>query len=55
MAGVGGAPVTQPSRTGFGSRVIERVLAHELEGTVEMDFRAEGLICKMTIPAPAAS
>jgi PAS domain S-box-containing protein len=51
----GGPPVTQPSRTGFGSRVIERVLAHELEGTVEMDFRAEGLICKMTIPKPAAS
>ena len=28
----GGPPVTPPSKEGFGSRVIERGLAHELEG-----------------------
>ena len=34
-----GPPVTPPSRKGFGSRVIERGLAHELEGTVHLDYR----------------
>ena len=35
-----GPPVTPPSRKGFGSRVIERGLAHELEGTVHLDYQA---------------
>jgi PAS domain S-box-containing protein len=52
---IGGPPLTPPSRKGFGSRVIERVLAHELEGQVEMDFRAEGLVCSVSIPAPKGS
>lgn len=48
----GGPPVTTPSRTGFGSRVIERGVTHELEGTVDLDFRPNGLACTMTIPIP---
>lgn len=47
-----GPPVTPPTRKGFGSRVIERGLAHELEGSVELDYRPEGLICTIDIPAP---
>jgi PAS domain S-box-containing protein len=47
-----GPPVTPPPRKGFGSRVIERGLAHELEGTVHLDYRPNGLVCTMTIPAP---
>jgi two-component sensor histidine kinase len=46
-----GPPVTPPSHKGFGSRVIEGV-AHELEGTVHLDYQSDGLICTMTFPAP---
>jgi len=47
-----GPPVTQPSRKGFGSRVIERGLAHELEGGAHLDFREDGVVCIINIPAP---
>ncbi|UVC18341.1 HWE histidine kinase domain-containing protein [Mesorhizobium onobrychidis] len=47
-----GPLVTPPLRQGFGSRVIERGLAHELEGTVQLDYRPDGLICTMNIPVP---
>jgi PAS domain S-box-containing protein len=46
-----GPPVTPPSHRGFGSRVIERGVAHELEGTVHLDYQSDGLICTMTFPA----
>jgi PAS domain S-box-containing protein len=47
-----GPPVTPPSRKGFGSRVLERGLAHELAGTVQLDYRLDGVVCTMNIPAP---
>jgi PAS domain S-box-containing protein len=47
-----GPPVTPPSRKGFGSRVIERGLAYELQGTTRLDYRPEGLVCTIDIPAP---
>ena len=47
-----GPPVTSPSRKGFGSRVLERGLAHELAGTVQLDYRSDGVVCTMDIPAP---
>jgi hypothetical protein len=46
------SPVTPPSHKGFGSRVIERGLDHEPEGTVDLDYRPDGLVCTMTLPAP---
>ena len=49
----GGPPVAQPSRTGFGSRMIERALATQLSGAVTIDYRASGLVC--TIDAPMAA
>ena len=48
----GGPPVTPPAHKGFGSRVLERGLAHELEGTVHLDYRPDGLVCTMDIPLP---
>ena len=47
-----GPPVTRPSRLGFGSRMIERGLAHELEGTVDIDYRSNGVVCTINIPVP---
>ncbi|MCX7515357.1 PAS domain-containing protein [Frateuria hangzhouensis] len=46
----GGPPVAPPARRGFGSRLIERGLRHEIGGRVELDFAPGGLIC--TIEAP---
>lgn len=48
----GGPPVPPPSRQGFGSKVIERGLAHELGGTARLDYRADGLVCTIDIPLP---
>ena len=48
----GGPPVAPPTRKGFGSRVIERGLAHELEGKAQLDYRPEGVVCTIDIPAP---
>src|SRR5665647_2153813 len=51
----GGPPVTPPAHKGFGSRVIERGLAHELEGTTHLDYRPDGLVCTMDIPLPSGA
>lgn len=51
----GGPPVSGPTRKGFGSRVLERGLAHELEGSVTLDYAAEGVICTIDIPASRAA
>jgi PAS domain S-box-containing protein len=48
----GGPSVTPPSRQGFGSRVIERGLAHELDGIVHLDYPADGVVCTINFPAP---
>lgn len=45
-----GPPVTPPAHRGFGSRVLERGLAHELECAVHLDYRPDGLVCTMDIP-----
>jgi two-component sensor histidine kinase len=39
----GGPPVSPPKRQGFGSRLLHRVLATQLNAKVEMDFRPAGL------------
>ena len=45
-----GPPVVPPKHKGFGTRVIERGLAGELNGSAQLDYRASGLICTMSIP-----
>ena len=48
----GGPPVRTPSRKGFGSRLLERGLAHELDGHVRLDYVPEGVVCEIDMPAP---
>lgn len=43
----GGPPVREPTRRGFGSKLIERGLAAELDGQVELRFEPDGLRCSM--------
>jgi PAS domain S-box-containing protein len=51
----GGPPVKTPERRGFGTRMIQRGLAAELGGTVDIDFAADGLVCRVEAPIPATS
>jgi len=45
-----GPPVAAPTRQGFGTLMIERGLAAELQGDVRIDYRPSGVVC--TIDAP---
>lgn len=45
-----GPSVLSPTRRGFGSRLIEHGLAHELAGQVQMKFDPAGLTCTIQIP-----
>jgi PAS domain S-box-containing protein len=47
----GGPLVSAPLRRGFGLQVIERGLAEELEGSVNLDFQPSGLIFTLECPA----
>jgi two-component sensor histidine kinase len=46
----GGPPVEPPVRRGFGSKLIERSLAHELQGTVRIEFVRTGVVCTLEAP-----
>jgi two-component sensor histidine kinase len=48
----GGPPVQAPTRRGFGTRLIERSLAQELDGDVRIAYAPAGVIC--TVDAPIA-
>ncbi|MGO4571318.1 sensor histidine kinase [Microvirga sp. 2TAF3] len=45
-----GPLVREPTRKGFGSRLIERGIRNELEGSLDMCFHAEGLRCSFAVP-----
>lgn len=46
----GGPTVKPPARRGFGTRMLERGLARDLDGTVEITFEATGLSCIFDVP-----
>jgi PAS domain S-box-containing protein len=46
----GGPPVSEPERKGFGTRMMQRVLASELGGKVKLDFKRDGLECAIDAP-----
>ncbi|MHC2103586.1 HWE histidine kinase domain-containing protein [Methylobacterium sp. CM6246] len=50
-----GPPVYPPTRRGFGSRMIERALADELEGRAEIDYRRDGIVftAEARLPGPS--
>jgi len=49
----GGPPVQPPTRRGFGSRLLERGLAAELNGEVLLEFPPAGAHCRIRLPLPA--
>lgn len=46
----GGPPVTPPKRRGFGTRLVERGLRHDLGGEVALGFGHGGVTCSIDIP-----
>ncbi len=46
-----GPPVSPPSRTGFGTRLIKRNLAAEFKGEVELQYQSDGVECTICAPA----
>lgn len=45
-----GTPVSSPKRSGFGLKVITTSVESQLRGTVAMDWKKEGLHCRLSIP-----
>ena len=46
----GGPPVRTPSRSGFGTTAIERMIAQQLEGEARFDWNLRGLCCELVFP-----
>ena len=45
-----GGPVAQePTRTGFGTRIVEQMIVQQ-NGKVRFDWRKDGLVCEITLP-----
>lgn len=46
----GGAPIPEPERRGFGTRLIERNVRHDLHGTVHLSYPPEGFCAEISLP-----
>jgi two-component system CheB/CheR fusion protein len=46
----GGPEVAQPGHSGFGLTLIERSVAHELDGEARVDFARDGICCELRLP-----
>jgi PAS domain S-box-containing protein len=51
----GGPAVETPLKRGFGSRLIERGIASELRGTVQLFFEPAGVVCTIDAPLPCGA
>lgn len=47
----GGPTVTKPERHGFGSLLLKRVLATDFDGTVDLEYRSDGILFVLTAPS----
>jgi hypothetical protein len=45
----GGPPVTPPSHRGFGTNIMENLIAGQLKGEVRFDRRDQGLMCEIVL------
>jgi len=46
----GGPPVTQDRKRGFGTELIEKIVAHELQNPVDLRFEPAGVRCALILP-----
>jgi two-component sensor histidine kinase len=45
----GGPPVTQPTRKGFGTTLIQSSIQHELQGAVDLTYEPLGVQCRISV------
>jgi PAS domain S-box-containing protein len=50
-----GPPVSEPERRGFGTTLIERGVAGDLDGRVSLTFASQGVRCAIEIPLGSAA
>jgi PAS domain S-box-containing protein len=50
----GGPAVNPPAVAGFGTSMLSQAIEYQHEGKVELDWRKEGLICRLTLPIARA-
>lgn len=50
----GGPRVTKPKHSGFGTRMLQRALAQDVGGAVDLNFEEGGLTCEIVISDPTA-
>lgn len=53
-AETGGPPVSEPTRKGFGTTVLQRAFSGALRGCTRLGWRVEGLVCELELPLDAA-
>ena len=46
----GGPKVAAPKQSGFGTLLLQRIIAYDLDGETELDFARHGLVCRILIP-----
>lgn len=51
----GGPPVDQDRKRGFGTDLIEKIVAHELRQPVDLQFEPEGVTCTLRVPVRVRS
>jgi PAS domain S-box-containing protein len=49
----GGPPVAQPTREGFGTRLLDFVLPGQIRAKSDIDFRPDGVRVHVSVPLPA--
>jgi two-component system CheB/CheR fusion protein len=47
-----GPPVSAPTHRGFGSIMVEKALAYELDGSAGIEFHPTGVVCTIETPLP---
>jgi PAS domain S-box-containing protein len=51
----GGPEVDAPALAGFGTAMLSQAIEYQHQGKVELDWRKEGLICRLTLPIARAT
>ena len=46
----GGPAVEAPAVVGFGTTMLKQALEYQHEGRAELDWRKQGLVCRLTLP-----
>ena len=51
----GGPAVEAPAVAGFGTTMLSQAIEYQHQGRAEMDWRREGLVCRLTLPLAKAA